>query len=93
MADLTFTGQMRCHWNRHGAAPFHWCISVADAWEIAVRTIIIRCESRAVFEPKSTPDDEDGKPSAWFTCFGRLIVDEMGIATIDPVHEPREMGR
>lgn len=93
MADLTFTGQIRLSFNRHGAAPLVWCVSVADAWEIAVRSIVIRCETRSVYEPKATPDDEDGKPSAWFTCFGRLTVDEYGIATIDAVHEPRELPR
>jgi hypothetical protein len=33
------------------------------------------------------------RASAWFTCFGRLTVDEFGIATIEPVHEPREVAR
>lgn len=93
MADLLYTGHMRCHWNKHGAAPFVWCVSVQDSWEIAVRDIVIRAETRSVYAPKEVPAHEDGKPSAWFTVFGRLTVDEFGIATIEPVHEPREVAR
>jgi hypothetical protein len=94
MADLIYTGQMRLHFHKHGAAPFVWCVSVADSWEVVVRDIVVRgADVFSVYAPKPTPDDEDGKPSAWFTCFGRLTVDEFGIATIEPVHEPREVVR
>ena len=65
---MTFTiasSKLRLHFNRHGAAPLVWCISTGD-FEIAVksfRTFGVPIET--VYTPKSTPDDEDGRPSAW----------------------------
>lgn len=91
MADLIYTGHMRLHYNRHGAAPLLWCVSVADSWEVAVRDIVVRgADVASVYAPKPVADEDDGKPSAWFSVYGRLTVDEFGIATIEPVRDQKE---
>ena len=80
---LTYTGPMRVHFNRHGAAPFVWCVSVEGSWEIAVSNIEISTAIRTAYRPKTTPDEDDGKPSAWLETYGRLSVYANGIACID----------
>lgn len=78
---MTYTGRMRIHFNRHGAAPLVWCVAT-DAWELAVSEVRVQCSGlRSVYRPKATADDDDGKPSAWFEIEGQLQV-EGSIATI-----------
>lgn len=79
---MTFTGKMRLHFNRHGAAPLVWCIAT-DGWELTVSAIAVDVSVRTVYRSKPTPDDEDGKPSAWLECEGSLVV-AGSIATISP---------
>lgn len=68
-------GRFRVHFNRAGAAPLVWCVASIDGqWEIAVREVTINGHARTVYAPKSTSDDEDGKPSAWISVDGRLDV-------------------
>lgn len=81
---IRFTGRMRLHFNRHGAAPLVWCVATDD-WEIAVKSIAIEGVTVAsVYRIKDRPDDEDGKPSAWFEVEGTVEVDG-GNATITPI--------
>lgn len=72
-APMTFTGPMRVHFNRHGAAPLVWCVATDD-WELAVASITIEVPVESVYRPKATADDEDGKPSAWLAVTGTLVV-------------------
>jgi hypothetical protein len=68
-------GAFRVYFNRHGAAPLVWCIAPEDgAWELAVAAIDIRQPACTVYRPKTTPDEVDGKPSAWIAAAGRLVV-------------------
>ena len=69
-------GAFRLHFNRHGAAPLVWCVSVPGMWELAVRGFTSTVPLSTVFSPKSTPDHEDGQPSAWLLVHGRLTVRE-----------------
>ena len=68
---LGFHGTFRIHFNRHGAAPLVWCVATDD-FEIAVAHLTIEAPLRAVYRPKATPDDEDGRPSAWLETTGCL---------------------
>lgn len=70
---MTYTGVLRIHFNRHGAAPLVWCVATDD-WEIAVAGVAISAPVATMYRPKATPDDEDGKPSAWLQTFGTLSV-------------------
>jgi hypothetical protein len=71
---MTCAGTFRVHFNRHGAAPLVWCVAT-DEWELAIASIVITgAEIRTVYKPKATPDDEDGKPSAWLEVTGVLTV-------------------
>lgn len=72
-APMTFTGPMRVHFNRHGAAPLVWCVATDD-WELAVASVAIDVPVESVYQPKTTADDEDGKPSAWLAVTGTLVV-------------------
>jgi hypothetical protein len=68
------SGTFRVHFNRHGAAPLVWCVAT-DEWELAIASIAIAgVDVRTVYRPKATPDDEDGKPSAWLEVTGVLAV-------------------
>lgn len=76
-------GSWRLYFNRHGAADMPWCVAPdAGGWEIAVRTVMLHVGSIARYEPKATPDHEDGKPSAWIGCSGWLTVSADGSAYI-----------
>lgn len=67
-------GTFRVHFNRHGAAPLVWSVAT-DSWELAIAELVIDgAEVRTVYRPKPTPDDEDGKPSAWLEVTGVLAV-------------------
>jgi hypothetical protein len=74
---MTTTGQFRVYFNRHQAAPLVWCVAT-DCFEVAVATVAISAPVRAIYEPKATPDHEDGKPSAFLEVFGTLIIDGDG---------------
>src|SRR5687768_251505 len=67
-------GRFRVHFNRHGAAPLVWCVAT-DAWELAVSEVRFQgVRITSVYRPKQTPDDEDGRPSAWFEVSGKLTL-------------------
>lgn len=66
-------GLFRIYFNRHGAAPLVWCVATDD-FELAVSDLEIAAPVRARYVPKQTPDDEDGKPSAWLECSGTLTL-------------------
>ena len=70
---MTATGRFRLHFNRHGAAPLVWCVAT-DGWELAVSSVVVMAPLRTVYRPKETPDDDDGKPSAWLEVDGVLTV-------------------
>lgn len=70
---MTYTGKMRIHFNRHGATPLVWCVAT-DEWEIAVAAVTCTTVLTTMYRPKATPDDEDGKPSAWLEAEGTLTV-------------------
>lgn len=67
------SGIFRIYFNRHQAAPLVWCVATDD-FELAVARVEIRCALLSAYRPKATPDDEDGKPSAWFECGGTLTL-------------------
>lgn len=74
MTPVVFRAAVRLHFNRHGAAPLVWNIATDD-YEIAVKgfhTEGVRIVT--VYAPKATPDDEDGKPSAWLETEGLVEV-------------------
>ncbi len=85
---MTYTGKMRLHFNRMGAAPLVWCVST-DNWEIAVAGIACSAPVHAVYQPKPVADDEDGKPSAWFEVYGQLTI----IASCAHITSVKECGR
>lgn len=84
-------GYMRIHFNRHGAAPLVWTVAaISDAgavlwelsvvlWELSVAGISCAATLWSRYVPKSTADDEDGKPSAWFELTGTLTIDGDGV--------------
>lgn len=91
---MTFTGKMRLHFNRHAAAPLVWCVVPLDGddeprCEVAVREVHVAAPLRTAYRPKATPDDEDGKPSAWLEVFGELTVTADGRALIAEVGNVR----
>lgn len=62
-----------------------WCISPEDGlWELAVCGVIVGpgVECRTVWCRKDTPDDDDGRPSAWLAVTGHLQVFAGGGATV-----------
>ena len=81
--SFVLTGKWRVYFNRHGAADKPWCIAPEDGgWEIAVASIGIANRAMTVYRPKVTPDDEDGKPSAWVAVEGLLTINLSGQASI-----------
>ena len=79
-----YVGTLRVHFNRHGAAPLVWSVMPADGrWEVAVKRVeLAGVAMTSVYKPKAMPDDEDGKPSAWFEVTGRLELGADGTATV-----------
>ena len=76
-----YAGQMRVSFNRHAAAPLVWSIATDD-WELNVKDVrFVGLEVRTAYRAKATPDDEDGRPSAWLECCGELFV-RGGVAEI-----------
>lgn len=91
-ASLVARGTFRVYFNRHGAAPLVWCVApvlLGDhaGWELAVASVSIRTLVGTVHQPKATPDDEDGRPSAWIVATGVLTVRD-GDAVIDSDETP-----
>lgn len=81
-------GCWRVYFNKHNSADLPWCVAPdAGGWELAVPAILITTEAQTVYQPKATPDHEDGKPSAWIAVEGRLIV-AGGRASISAGGEP-----
>jgi hypothetical protein len=77
-------GTFRVYFNRHGAEPLMWCVAPdgeVAGWEIAVRGVEIEAKCETVYAKKSTPDEDDGRPSAWIRTTGVLSVN-LGGATI-----------
>ena len=80
---------LRLHFNRHGAAPLVWCVATED-FEIAVHgfTLQLGAGVATVYISKATPDDEDGKPSAWLEntmdCEVRIVDGWAYIERIQP---------
>jgi hypothetical protein len=62
--------------NKHSDRPRVWSIwSSAGTVEFCVtgiETIGVRVVT--VFKPKEVPDDDDGIPSAWIECTGKLFI-------------------
>lgn len=54
----------------------------AGGWEVSVGGVQIYGVATSVYQPKETPDDEDGRPSAWIAVEGCLTVRTDGSATI-----------
>lgn len=85
---IAATGRWRVYFNKHGSADLPWCIAPdVGGWELAVKDIRITTEARTIYQPKATPDDEDGRPSAWIAVEGRLVV-TAGRASITATNEP-----
>lgn len=84
------SGTFRVYFNRHGAAPLLWCVAPSPntnagawpRWEIAVRLVSFASGCSTGYSGKATPDDEDGRPSAWLEGCGTLTIDETGHAVI-----------
>lgn len=82
-ATMRYAGRLRLHFNRHGAAPLVWCVATDD-WELAVSAVAISgAPVASQYQPKATPDDEDGRPSDWLEVDGLLIVVQ-SVAYITP---------
>ena len=89
-AGFAMQGRWRVYFNKHGRADLPWCIApAAGGWEIAVPAVLITTEAETVYQPKATPDDEDGRPSAWLFVEGKLVVAlGAGRATISATSTP-----
>lgn len=80
--SISIAGTWRVYFNRAQAAPLVWCVALVDeskhiSFEIAVAEVVVSSTfgARTVYSPKHTPDDEDGKPSAWLEVDGVLRID------------------
>lgn len=85
---MQYVGLLRVYFNRLSAEPMMWCVSPEDGlWELAVSTVQLgpTVVAETVWRPKATPDDEDGRPSAWLATAGTLRVFDDGTATITGV--------
>lgn len=91
---MTITGLFRLSFNRAGAAPLVWSIAPLDENGMPICDIAVRMIGMAgvyvvtEYAPKETPDDEDGRPSAYLITRGTLTVDESGAALIKAAVEP-----
>lgn len=80
---LIADGEWRVYFNRHGAVETPWCVAPeAGGWEVAVAGFASDAPWETIYQPKATPDDEDGRPSAWIAVAGRLEILETGHARI-----------
>ncbi len=81
--SFSMLGKWRVYFNRHGAEPLMWCISPEDgSWEIAVRDVQLATIAESVYRKKPVADEDDGRPSAWFSIEGQLTINPAGFATI-----------
>ena len=84
---FTLTGDFRVYFNRHGAEPRMWCIALEGCnWELAATGVEMMAPSGTVFQKKDTPDDEDGRPSAWISVHGTAHVYPTGHVVIHDVN-------
>jgi hypothetical protein len=82
--SFALNGSWRVYFNRHGAADRPWCVAPdAGGWEVAVTSVGIFGTAVTAYFPKATPDDEDGRPSAWIAVDGHLTVRDSGHASIE----------
>lgn len=80
---MQFTGALRVYFNRLSAEPMMWCVSPEDGlWELAVRVVRVTVPTETIWRRKETPDDEDGRPSAWLAASGHLRIFADGTATV-----------
>lgn len=80
---MHYTGAVRVYFNRLSAEPMMWCVSPEDGlWELAVRTVRVTVPTETVWKRKETPDDEDGRPSAWIATAGHVRIYADGTATV-----------
>lgn len=85
---LAIQGRWRVYFNKHGRADLPWCIAPeGGGWELAVPAVLIATKGETTYQPKATPDDEDGRPSAWIAVEGVLTV-AGGRASITAIAEP-----
>lgn len=87
MTGLVSGEKLRLHFNKHGAAPRVWTIE-CGTFEIECPGFSSYIPLETVYRPKETPDDEDGKPSAWLAPvqISRnyiVTVDKNGFVTIN----------
>lgn len=83
--DIRIAGTWRVYFHRLNPDGLPWCVAPdAGGWEIAVANVAIDAPSSTVYAPKATPDDEDGRPSAWIAVTGVLTVNAAGQARIAP---------
>lgn len=82
---MRFTSDVpfRIYFNRHSAAPLVWCVA-GPGYELALAELVVRTPVTYRYRPKETPDDEDGKPSAWCEAAGTLVIDSIGRAELVP---------
>ena len=91
------TGYFWIYFNRHQAAPLVWSIGLMGTvsfgngkpkWEIAVKSILIEVPCGAIYAPRVNTQgavlhsEDDGIPSAYMECRGKLMVDDGGHARI-----------
>lgn len=82
-ASFSLAGKWRVYFNRLGAEPMVWCIAPEEGgWEIAVRDVQLNASAQTVYCKKATPDEDDGRPSAWIAIEGVLTVALSGVAAI-----------
>jgi hypothetical protein len=87
--SFSLAGGWRVYFNRHGATDRPWCIAPnTGGWEVAVSNVLIATAAHTVYQPKATPDEEDGRPSAWIAVDGRLTVFLAGHAMIETSRPP-----
>ncbi len=71
---IRYTGPMRLYFIAPEAFPLVWCISTDD-WELAVKSIEIRCDAVASrYEEREPVEHEYAKPCAWFEVSGELSI-------------------
>lgn len=84
VGSIRVVGRWRVYIHRANPDGLPWCVAPdVGGWELAVRSVSIVTPSSTVYTPKTTPDDEDGRPSAWIQASGVLVVDESGCARIE----------
>lgn len=82
---IAIRGTWRIYFHRLNPDGLPWCVALeGGGWEMTVRDVQITTASRTVYRPKATPDDEDGRPSAWIEAAGLLTVGPDGNARIEP---------